>query len=108
MHYDPKIILAELRLHSSLPKSMTPAREDPTTHGQQDRSATALQPDSPCSPLSTHLLPQDMVNTIEPIQEVIHPLVPMMERGVVVRVEVIGRQRVKAPREARMSTRLGW
>jgi len=78
---------------------MTPAREDPTAHGQQDRSTTALRLDSPCSPLDTLLLPQDMVNTIKPMQEGICPLVPMMERGVVVRVEVIGRQRVKALRE---------
>src|SRR5882724_8240496 len=61
------------------------------------------RPDSPHFPLDTLLLPHDMVTTIEPMQEGICPLVPTMERGVVVRVEVTKRQRVKVPRE-----RSGW
>jgi len=39
---------------------------------------------------------------IKPMQEGIHPLVPTMERGVVMRVEVIGRER----REAQTCMRL--
>src|SRR5882724_11043163 len=61
------------------------------------------RPDSPHFPLDTLLLPHDMVTTIKPMQEGICPPVPTMERGVVVRVEVIKRQRVKVPRE-----RSGW
>ena len=50
-----------------------------------------LRPDSPHSPLDILLLPHDMVATIEPMQEGICTLVIMMERGVVVRVEVMRR-----------------
>jgi len=91
MHHDPKLIPAELRLQPALSKYTTPARDNPAAHGQQDRSAAALLLDSPCSPLNTLLPPHDIVNTIEPMQEGICPQVPMIERGVVVRVEVIGR-----------------
>jgi len=42
-------------------------------------------------PLDTLLPPHDMVTTIEPMQEGICPLVPTMERGIVVRVEVMRR-----------------
>jgi len=42
-------------------------------------------------PLNTLLPPYDMVTTIKPIQEGIHPQIPTMERGVAIRVEVIGR-----------------
>src|SRR5882724_6283276 len=65
------------------------------------------RPDSPHSPLNTLLPPHNMVTTIEPMQEGICPLVPTMERGVVVRVEVMRRQRVKVPRE-RSGQIQGW
>src|SRR5882724_9451931 len=61
----------------------------------------------PIPPLDTLLPPHDMVTTIEPMQEGICPLVPTMERGVVVRVEVTKRQRVKVPRERSGRIR-GW
>src|SRR5882724_11591612 len=48
-----------------------------------------------------------MVPTIEPTQEGICPPVPTMERGVVVRVEVTRRWRVKVPRERSGQVR-GW
>src|SRR5882724_13239580 len=48
-----------------------------------------------------------MVPTIEPTQEGICPPVPTMERGVVVRVEVTRRWRVKVPRERSGRIR-GW
>jgi len=51
-------------------------------------------------PLNTLLSPHDMVTTIEPMQAGILPLILMMERGVVVRVEeVIGRKRADTLRE---------
>jgi len=57
----------------------------------KDGSTVTPRLDSPHSPLDTLLLPNDMVTTIEPMQEGICPLVPMMERGVVVKVEVTRR-----------------
>ena len=68
---------------------MTPAREDPQhmvskTDPLWPYNQTHLVP-----PLNTLLPPHNMVTTIEPMQEGIFPLVPTMERGVVMRVEVI-------------------
>jgi len=49
-----------------------------------------------------------MVTTIEPMQEGIHPPVPIMERGVVMRVEVIREiESQGTPRETWMYMKVG-
>jgi len=80
--------IVQAEMQSSLPECMTPTGEDHSIWlARQICPTTGLT----LFPLHTLLPPHDMVTTIKPMQEGICSPVPTMERGVVVRVEVIRR-----------------
>jgi len=60
------------------------------------------------SPLDILLPTHDTVTTIEPTQEGIHPPVPMIKRGVVMRVEVIGGRELRHLERGPDIYKVGW